>query len=113
MFRRIVLHLSAIQDQNQLYAEPLTLQRTWTVPAAAVSAEGFQNLEKEFSILYNRQDNTYTLRKQTVGPILITNYDPATLPTNERAQLNEQAGDWIANDLAFDIRAGILAGNGR
>ena len=43
MFRRIVLHLSAIQDQNQLYAEPLTLQRTWTVPAGAVSAEGFQN----------------------------------------------------------------------
>ena len=87
MFRRIVLHLSAIQDQNRLYAEPLTLERTWTVPAGAVSAEGFQNLEKEFFILYNGQDNTYTLRKQTVGPILITNYDPATLPPSERAQL--------------------------
>jgi hypothetical protein len=105
MFRRLVLHLSAIQDQNRLYAEPLTLERTWTVPADSVSAEGFQNLEKEFSILYNGQDNTYTLRKQTVGPILITNYDPATLLPGESAQLNEQAGDWIANDLAFDIRA--------
>jgi hypothetical protein len=110
MFRRIVLHISAIQDQNHLYAEPLTLERTWTLPAASVSAEGFQNLQKEFSMLYNRQDNTYTLRKQSVGPILITNYDPGTLPTNERAQLNEQAGDWIANDLAFDIRAGYPGG---
>ena len=110
MFRRIVLHLSAIQDQNRLYAEPLTLERTWTVPAGAVSAEGFQNLEKEYFILYNGQDNTYTLRKQTVGPILITNYDPATLPPSERAQLNERAGDWIANDLAFDIRAGHPGG---
>jgi hypothetical protein len=110
MFRRIVLHISAIQDQNQLYAEPLTLERTWTLPAASVSAEGFQNLQKEFSMLYNRQDNTYTLRKQSVGPILITNYDPGTLPTNDRAQLNEQAGDWIANDLAFDIRAGYPGG---
>ncbi|SEK37804.1 hypothetical protein [Nitrosovibrio tenuis] len=104
-FRRIVLHLSAIQDQNQLYAEPLTLERTWTVPAGSVSAEGFQALQKEFFILYNQQDNTYTLRKQLVGPILITNYDPSTLPANERAQLNERAGDWITHDLAFDIRA--------
>jgi hypothetical protein len=110
MFRRLVLHLSAVQDQNRLYAEPLALERSWTVPAGSVSAEGFQNLEKEFSILYNRQDNTYTLRKQAIGPILITNYDPATLPPNERAQLNEHAGDWIANDLAFDIRAGYPGG---
>lgn len=110
MFRRIVLHLSAIQDQNRLYAEPLTLERTWTVPAGSISAEGFQSLQKEFSILYNTQGNTYILRKQVVGPILITNYDPATLPPNERAQLNEQAGDWIANDLAFDIRAGHPGG---
>jgi hypothetical protein len=110
MFRRIVLHLSAVQDQNRLYAEPLTLERTWTVPAGSISAEGFQSLQKEFSILYNTEGNTYTLRKQVVGPILITNYDPATLPPNERAQLNEQAGDWIANDLAFDIRAGHPGG---
>src|SRR5687768_9095737 len=42
MFRRVVLHLSAIQDQNQLYAEPLNVERTWNIPAGSVSAEGFQ-----------------------------------------------------------------------
>src|SRR6185437_13574458 len=75
MFRRVALHLSAIQDQNQLYVEPLNFERTRTIPAGSVSAEGFQALEKEFFVLYNKPDNTYTLRKQIPGPILITNYD--------------------------------------
>ena len=42
IFRRVVLHLSAIQDQSRLYAEPLFLERTWTIPAGSVTAEGFQ-----------------------------------------------------------------------
>src|SRR5687768_12606297 len=104
MFRRVVLHLSAIQDQNQLYAEPLILDRTWTISASSVTAEGFQALEKEFLVLYNKQENTYTLRKQVRGPILITNYDPDMLSPEERAQLSEEATEWITNDVAFDIR---------
>ncbi|WP_369831613.1 hypothetical protein [Nitrosovibrio sp. Nv4] len=104
MFRRVVLHLSAIQDQNQLYAEPLILDRTWTISASSVTAEGFQALEKEFLVVYNKQENTYTLRKQVPGPILITNYDPDTLSPEERTQLSEEATEWITNDVAFDIR---------
>lgn len=104
MFRRVVLHLSAIQDQNQLYAEPLILDRTWTISAGSVTAEGFQALEKEFFVLYNKRENTYTLRKQVPGPILITNYDPDTLSPEERMQLSEEAAEWITNDVAFDIR---------
>jgi len=110
MFRRVVLHLSAIQDQNHLYAEPLKIERTWTIPAGSVSAEGFQALEKEFFVLYNKQDNTYTLRKQVPGPILITNYDPDTLSIEERLQLSGMTGEWIANDVAFDIRADRTGG---
>src|SRR5687768_14418136 len=94
MFRRVVLHLSAIQDQNQLYAEHLVLERSWTIAAGSVSAEGFQALEKEFSVFYNKQDNTYTLRKRVPGPILITNYDPDNLPPEERARLSEEAAEW-------------------
>ncbi|WON74812.1 hypothetical protein [Nitrosospira sp. Is2] len=104
MFRRVVLHLSAIQDQNQLHVEPLTLERTWIIPAGAVTAEGFQVLEKEFFVLYNKQDNTYTLRKNVPGPILITNYDPNTLPSEERIRLSNEAGNTNTNDVAFDIR---------
>ena len=110
MFRRVVTHLSAIQDQNQLYAEPLMSERTWTIPASSVTAEGFQALQKEYVVTYNQKDNTYTLRKQTTGPILITNYDPDTLPADERAQLIEEAEQGALNDVSFDIRPGHVGG---
>ncbi|MEO6823229.1 MAG: hypothetical protein ABI167_00585 [Nitrosospira sp.] len=110
MFRRVALHLSAIQDQNQLYAEPLSFERTWTIPAGSISAEGFQALEKEFFVLYNKPDNTYTLRKQVPGPILITNYDPKMLNFEERARLSGTMEDWISNDVAFDIRSNHSGG---
>ena len=110
MFRRVVLHLSAIQDQNQLHAEPLTLERTWTIPAGSVTAEGFQALEKEYSVAYNNQDNSYTLRKQVPGPILITNYNPNTLAPEERLRLSSEAGNWNDNDVEFDIRPNRAGG---
>jgi len=104
MFRRLVLHLSAIQDRNELYVEPLPLIHTWTIPASSIAAEGFQALQKEFVVRYNPEDNTYTLRKQVPGPILITNHDPGTLSDAEREALHDLAGDWNVSDIAFDIR---------
>lgn len=109
-FRRAVTHLSAIQDRNQLYAEPLMSDRTWTIPASSVTAEGFQALQKEYSVTYSQKDNTYTLRKQTTGPILITNYDPDTLSADERAQLIEEAEQGADNDVSIDIRPGHVGG---
>lgn len=110
MFRRIVLHLSAIQDQKQLYVEPLTFERSWIIPAGSVSAEGFQALEKEFTVSYNQQDNTYTLSKQMLGPVLITNYDPNILCCEERTELYDLTSPWIGNDVAFDIRPEYVGG---
>lgn len=110
MFRRVVLHLSAIQDQKQLYTEPLTFERSWTIPASAVSAEGFQSLEKEFTVKYNPEEESYTLSKQVLGPILITNYDPDTLCCEERTDVYDLTNPWIENDVAFDIRPGYVGG---
>lgn len=110
MFRRIVLHLSAIQDHNQLFAEPLPLVNTWTIPAGSVKPEGFLALQKEFTVHYNAQDNTYVLRKQVAGPIVITNYDPDILSEEEREKLQQLVGDWNSSDIAFDIRAGHYGG---
>ena len=73
MFRRVVTHLSAIQDQNQLHAEPLVYNRTWTIPDDSVTAEGFLALQKEYLVTYNHKNNSYTLRKQITGKIFITN----------------------------------------
>lgn len=110
MFRRVVLHLSAIQDQKRLYAEPLTFERSWTIPASAVSAEGFQSLEKEFTIRYSQEEGTYTLSKQALGPILITNYDPNALCCEESTDLYDLTNPWVENDVAFDIRPGYPGG---
>jgi hypothetical protein len=111
MFRRIVLHLSAIQDQKQLYAEPLTLERNWTIPVGAISAEGlFQAIEKDFTVSHDQHKGTYTLSKQLLGPILITNYDPDILCCEERAELYDLINPWIENDVAFDIRPGYPGG---
>jgi len=110
MFRRVVLHLSAIQDHNQLYAEPLALINTWNIPASSVTADSFQTLQKEFIVRYNPQDNTYTLRKHIAGPILITNYDPNTLSSEERENLRQQVEDGDNSDIVFDIRAGHYGG---
>jgi hypothetical protein len=110
MFRRVVTHLSAIQDQNQLHAEPLVYNRTWTIPADSVTAEGFQALQKEYLVTYSRKDNSYTLRKQITGQILITNYDPNMLSPDERARLIDETEEGQLNDVSFDIRSGHIGG---
>jgi hypothetical protein len=110
MFRRVVTHLSAIQDQNQLYAEPLVYIRTWTIPANSVTAEGFQSLQNEYFVTYSQKDNTYTLRKQITGRIHITNYDPDTLSPDERARLIDETEEGHLNDVSFDIRPGHVGG---
>ncbi len=110
MFRRVVTHLSAIQDQNQLYAEPLVYNRTWTIPANSVTAEGFQSLQKEYLVTYSQKGNTYTIRKQITGRILITNYDPDTLSPEERARLIDETEEGHLNDVSFDIRPGHVGG---
>jgi hypothetical protein len=109
-FRRAVTHLSAIQDQNHLYAEPLIYNRTWTIPADSVTAEGFQALEKEYLVTYSQKDHSYTLRKQITGQILMTNYDPATLSPDERARLIDETEEGRLNDVSFDIRPEYVGG---
>lgn len=111
MFRRVVLHLSAIQDHNQLYAEPLLLKHTWKIPSSSIAPDSFQSLQKEFIVHYDTEDDAFVLRKSTPGPILITNYDPDLLPEEEREALNERARDWDVSDIAFDIRAGHYGGD--
>jgi hypothetical protein len=111
MFRRVVLHLSAIQDHNSLYVEPLSIERTWTIPAGSVTAEGFKTLEQEYQVAYNVQDKTFMLRKQVEGGTLITNYDPNLLSREERARLHDENVLALPNDVTFDIRPGHLGGD--
>ncbi|HQV10582.1 MAG TPA: hypothetical protein PKW52_04540 [Nitrospira sp.] len=110
MFRKVVLHISAIQDANRLYAESMLFERTWTIPADSVTAEGFKALEQDYLVAYDPQHKTYRLRKPVSGRILITNYDPNTLPPEERVRLHEEAERRPMNDVSFDIRPGHYGG---
>jgi hypothetical protein len=109
-FRRVVLHLSAIQDQNHLYAEPMVYERTWTVPVESLRTGDVKPLEDEDIESYDAKTKTYTVKKRIIGRILITNYDPDTLPMEERARLSQEAQDWPPNDVTFDIRPGYPGG---
>ncbi|MDH4305744.1 MAG: hypothetical protein OEV53_16955 [Nitrospira sp.] len=110
MFRKVVLHLSAIQDHNSLYVEPLNVERSWTIPAESVTAEGFKMLEQEYEVSYHAQDKTFTLRKQVEGGTLITNYDPNLLSREERARLQHENEQGLRHDVTFDIRPGYYGG---
>jgi hypothetical protein len=111
MFRRVVLHLSAIQDHNSLYVEPLSIERSWTIPADSITAEGFKALEQEYQVTYHARDKTFTLRKQVEGGTLITNYDPNLLSKEERARLQNENEQGLPHDVTFDIRPGHYGGD--
>ena len=111
MFRRVVLHLSAIQDHNSLYVEPLSIERSWTIPADSITAEGFKALEQDYQVAYNALNKTFTLRKQVEGGTLITNYDPNLLSREERARLQDENEQGLQHDVTFDIRPGHYGGD--
>jgi hypothetical protein len=109
-FRRIVLHLSSIQDRDQLYAEPLIFERSWSLSSASVNGTAFPALETQFSIKGQPKGSMYNLSKQVIGRTVITNYDPSILSNEERITLNDEAEKNAANDILVDIRPGFTGG---
>jgi len=110
LFRRMALHLSSIQDRDQLYFEPLIFEEHWSLPIKSMTPEGFQSLEKEYTITLDQQQGVYRLDKKTVGRMIITNYDPSLLSGTERHQLNDETELNAPNDLLVDIRPGYPGG---
>ena len=110
LFRRMALHLSSIQDRDQLYFEPLIFEEHWSLPIKSMTPEGFQALEKEYTITLDQQQDVYRLDKRTVGRMIITNYDPSLLSGTERHRLNDETELNAPNDLLVDIRPGYPGG---
>jgi hypothetical protein len=110
MFRRIVLHLSTIQDRNALYVEPLIFDESWTVPAASLRPEALQSLVKDLSVSYEEKTRSYRITKRTIGRIIVTNYDPSVLSNDERTRLNDEAAENLDDELMIDIRHGYTGG---
>jgi hypothetical protein len=109
-FRRIVLHLSSIQDRNSLYVEPLRYEQTWEFPKNDITPENLAELEKEYDVEWNPRRQVYSVSKMVDGRIVMTNYDPETLPNDEKIRLNERAEASPDNELNVDIRPGYPGG---
>ena len=110
VFRRVVSHLSAVQDLHALNVEPLHFQRAWTVSAEKVTPETFGSIYKDFSLTLAADKRAYQVSKRVNGRVMITNYDPAILSNEERVQLHAEAEEAPANDILLDIRAGYVGG---
>lgn len=109
-FRRVVAHLSAIQDKHGLFVEPLHFQHVWTIPASAITPEAFQTTFREFSMTHDAARGVYRVSKRVNGRVMITNYDPSLLSNEERFRLHEEAEEAPFNDILVDIRAGHFGG---
>ena len=111
IFRRVVLHLSSIQDSNDLYIEPLIFRRTWTLPAESMTPEGLQALEHdEVTVKFDEDKRLYRLSARVTGRSVITNYDPELLPDEEKIRINEAALKGPPNEVVIDIRPGYAGG---
>lgn len=109
-FRRVVLHLSSIQDRGALYVEPLLFHQHWILPASGVTPEALQSLAREFTVTREPGGSAYPVVKRTVGRIIITNYDPDLLSNDERMQLHGEAQEKLDDELIVDIRPGYPGG---
>jgi hypothetical protein len=104
-FRRMVAHLSSIQDRHALRAEPLQFMLQRKVPANA-SAEDLKVLQDDpAAVHYDAESQSYAVDTRVVGRVLITNYNYATLPLAELTALYTEANGLPTSDILIDIRA--------
>ena len=110
IYRRIVAHLSSIQDRHALYVEPLHFNHDWTVPEASVTPETYNTTYKDFTISHDEAAHVYHVSHRVNGRVMITNYDPDILSNEERLLLHAKADEAPFNDVLIDIRPGHAGG---
>src|SRR5882672_3233574 len=110
VYRRVMAHLSSVQDLHALQVEPLHFVYTWSVPGDAMTVESYNTIYKEFSMSYDSAERVYRVTKRVNGRVMITNYDPALLSNEERQRLHAEAEEAPSNDILLDIRAGYPGG---
>jgi hypothetical protein len=103
-FRRMVAHLSSIQDRHALRAEPLQFMLQRKVSANASTEELKAIQENPASARFDAESQTYTVDTRVVGRVILTNYNYSSLPVAELAALYTEANGLPASDILIDIR---------
>ena len=118
-FRRRVLHISSLNLSESLYVGPIYYEEVLPIsfPKESGSPEVLQSLDKvlgaeEKGYRWKRltELGPLVLTKRVVGRLVITNYDLAALPNEERRQLNDVAKSIQENSILIDIRTGHPGG---
>jgi hypothetical protein len=110
-FRRMVAHLSSVQDRHALRAEPLqfTLERKVLRPDATPDdLKAFQ--DDPTAVRFDAESQTYFVDMHIVGRVIITNYNYSTLSTDELVALHKEANELTPADVLIDIRAAHTGG---
>lgn len=105
-FRRIVLHLAALEQARQLYLVPLDYRQRVAFPLEhqPSSAEMLQAIREGF--LWSREPNGagYILSKEQPGRLALTNYPGTNLSNEERERWNQDLATLPPNIVVIDIR---------
>jgi hypothetical protein len=110
-FRRMVAHLSSVQDRHALRAEPLQFTLERTVPSSEASADDLKSFQDDpAAVRYDDASKTYHVDTHVVGRVIITNYEYSSLSTAELIALYNEANQLPANDVLIDIRPAHLGG---
>jgi hypothetical protein len=110
-FRRMVAHLSSIQDRHSLRAEPLHFKLQRAVPASNLSTDDLKTLQEDpAAVRYDAASQLYHFDARVVGRVVITNYDYSMLPNAELLSLHKETDNLPISDLLVDIRAGYPGG---
>lgn len=110
-FRRMVAHLSSVQDRHALRAEPLqfTLQRK--ILASDATPDDLKAFQDDpTAVRYDEEAKAYHVNTHVVGRVIITNYEYSTLPLDELIALHTEANQLPTSDVLIDIRAGKSGG---
>jgi hypothetical protein len=109
-FRRVVAHLSSIQDRHALRAEPLQFMLRRKLPANT-GAEELKPLQEEPGALhFDAESQTYSVDKRVVGRVIVTNYNYASLSVADLTALYTEANSLPASDILIDIRGAYQGG---
>ena len=110
-FRRMVAHLSSVQDRHTLRAEPLqfTLQRK-IASGNATPEDLAATKEDPAAVRYEAATQTYYVASRVVGRVIITNYNYSMLPTDDLVALHKEASRLPATDVLIDIRSAYPGG---
>jgi hypothetical protein len=105
-FRRMVAHLSSVQDRHALRAEPLQFTLERQVLSSEASPDDLKSFQEDpAGVRYDEASKTYHVDAHVVGRVIITNYEYSTLPTTELTALYKEANQLPTNDVLIDIRA--------